>query len=135
MADETEGQQQETQAAQFAEGVPQLEELIATTAGSPQEEGYELVSTGIREFVRRMLGKPGVKVNAALLTEFVADLDKKLSLQVDEILHHPDVQKLESAWRGLFFMIDRTNFKENIKLEFVNVTKDDLLTDSRTSPR
>src|SRR6187399_1491072 len=120
MADEMEGQAQE-QATQFGEGVPQLEELISSTAGSPQEEGYELVSTGIREFVRRLLGKPGVKVNAGLLTEFVADLDKKLSQQVDEILQHPDVQRLESAWRGLFFLVDRTNFKENIKLEFVNV--------------
>ena len=53
MADETEGQQQ-AQSGGFAEAVPQLEELIASTAGSPQEEGYELVSTGIREFVRRL---------------------------------------------------------------------------------
>ncbi|MEQ1833563.1 MAG: type VI secretion system contractile sheath large subunit [Candidatus Eisenbacteria bacterium] len=128
-----EGQQQ-AQSGGFAEAVPQLEELIASTAGSPQEEGYELVSTGIREFVRRLLGKPGVKVNAALLSEFVADLDKKLSQQVDEILHHSDVQKLESAWRGLFFMIDRTNFKENIKLEFVNCSKEDLLTDFEDEP-
>ncbi len=134
MAEEMEGQQQEQQAAAHAESVPQLEELIASTAGSPQEEGYELVSTGIREFVRRLLGKPGVKVNAALLTEFVADLDKKLSQQVDEILHHPDVQKLESAWRGLYFLVDRTNFKENIKLEFVNCSKDDLLTDFEDEP-
>lgn len=133
MADEMEGQQQ-SQAAAFGEGVTQLEDLIEATAGSPKEEGYELVSTGIREFVRRLLGKPGVKVNTALLTEFVADLDKQLSRQVDEILHHPDVQKLESAWRGLFFLVDRTNFKENIKVEFVNCSKDDLLTDFEDEP-
>lgn len=133
MAEEMEGQQQSQQAA-FGEGVPQLEDLIQETAGSPKDEGYELVSTGIREFVRRLIGKPGVKVNAALLTEFVADLDKQLSRQVDEILHHPDVQKLESAWRGLFFLVDRTNFKENIKIEMVNCSKDDLLTDFEDEP-
>lgn len=133
MADEMEGQQQ-AQSAAFGEGVTQLEDLIQETAGSPKEEGYELVSTGIREFVRRLLGKPGVKVNAALLGEFVADLDKQLSRQVDEILHHPDVQKLESAWRGLFFLVDRTNFKENIKVEIVNCSKDDLLTDFEDEP-
>ena len=91
MADENEGQQQQAQAGGYAESVPQLEELIASTAGTPQEEGYELMSTGIREFVRRLLGKPGVKVNASLFIEFVVDLDKKLSSQVDEILHHPEV--------------------------------------------
>jgi len=133
MADETEGLK-EAQATAFGEGVPALEDIIKDTAGAPEEEGYKLVSTGIREFVRRLLGKPGVKVNTALLSEFVADLDKQLSRQVDEILHHPDVQKLESAWRGLFFLVDRTNFKENIKVEFVNCSKDDLLTDFEDEP-
>ena len=33
----------------------------------------------------------------------IAEIDQKLCAQVDEILHHPDFQKLESAWRGLKF--------------------------------
>ncbi|MBW1903298.1 MAG: type VI secretion system contractile sheath large subunit, partial [Deltaproteobacteria bacterium] len=60
--------------------------------------------------------------------------DKKLSLQLDAILHHPEVQKLESAWRSLKFLVDRTDFRENIKLEIVNVSKDDLLEDFEDSP-
>ena len=44
------------------------------------------------------------------------------------------MQKLESAWRGLFFLVDRTNFKENIKIEMVNCSKDDLLTDFEDEP-
>jgi type VI secretion system protein ImpC len=132
MTDGTEGLEQAKEAV-FGAGVAPLEELIGGTV-DPKAEEYELVSTGIREFVRRLLGKTGVKVNAALLTEFVADLDKQLSRQVDEILHHPEVQKLESAWRGLFFLVDRTNFKENIKVEFVNCSKDDLLTDFEDEP-
>jgi type VI secretion system protein ImpC len=53
---------------------------------------------------------------------------------VNEILHHPELQKLESAWRGLKFLIDRTDFRENIKVELLSVTKDELLTDFEDAP-
>src|SRR5213079_2470996 len=43
-------------------------------------------------------------------------------------------QKLESAWRGLKLMVDRTDFRENTKINIVNVSKDDLLTDFEDSP-
>ena len=59
---------------------------------------------------------------------------QRLSAQVNEILHHPKVQTLESAWRGLKFLIDRTDFRENIKVEMLNATKEDLLTDFEDAP-
>src|SRR5262249_39220140 len=52
----------------------------------------------------------------------------------DEILHHPNVQKLESAWRGLKFVVDQTNFRENIKIDMINVSKDELLEDFENAP-
>ena len=64
----------------------------------------------------------------------IAEIDKKMSLQLDAILHHPEVQKLESAWRSMKFLIDRTDFRENIKLEIMNVSKEDLLDDFEDSP-
>jgi len=64
----------------------------------------------------------------------IAELDKKLCRQVDEILHHPDFQRLESSWRALKFLVDRTNFRENIKIEVMNASKDDLLSDFEDSP-
>ncbi len=64
----------------------------------------------------------------------IAEIDAKLSSQLDQILHHADVQKLESAWRGLKLTIDRTNFRENIKIELLNVSKDDLQTDFEDAP-
>ncbi len=135
MADEQEGQQQESQAPAQAEASSDLlDELAGGLSVKPGEEGHEVANTGLRELMRQLLGRPGVKVNAALLVELVADIDKKISGQVDEVLHHPDVQKLEAAWRSLYFLIDRTNFKENIKIEFVNASKDDLLADFEDEP-
>lgn len=135
MADEMEGQQQESQAPAAADAsFDLLEDLAGSMSVKPGEEGHEVANTGLRELMRQLLGRPGVKVNAALLGDLVADIDKKISGQVDEVLHNPEVQKLEASWRSLFFLIDRTNFKENIKIEFVNATKDDLLADFEDEP-
>jgi type VI secretion system protein ImpC len=61
-------------------------------------------------------------------------VDEKLSRQLDAILHNPKVQELESSWRSLKFLVDRTDFRENVKLELLNVSKDDLLEDFEDAP-
>jgi type VI secretion system protein ImpC len=64
----------------------------------------------------------------------IAEIDGRLTAQVNEILHQPEFQKLESAWRSLRFVVERTDFRENIKLEVLSVSKDDLLADLEDSP-
>lgn len=64
----------------------------------------------------------------------LAAIDEKVSKQVDAILHHPDFQRIESAWRSLKFLIDRTDFRENIKISILNVSKQDLLADFEDAP-
>ena len=59
----------------------------------------------------------------------IVRLDEKISHQVDEILHNDKFQEMESAWRGLKLLIDRTDFRENIKIEVLNVSKEELLDD------
>ena len=56
----------------------------------------------------------------------LADLDGALDRQVNAILNHPDVRRLEEAWRGLKFLVDRINFRENILLEVLPASKADL---------
>jgi type VI secretion system protein ImpC len=64
----------------------------------------------------------------------IVELDRKLSRQLDEIMHNPVFQKMESAWRGAKFLVDRTDFRENIRLEILSVSKEDLLADFQDSP-
>ncbi|WP_232433447.1 type VI secretion system contractile sheath domain-containing protein, partial [Burkholderia ubonensis] len=52
-----------------------------------------------------------------LLDWCLADLDEQLGRQLDAILHHPAFQALESTWRGLQFLVDRTDFRQNVKIE------------------
>ncbi|WP_198361261.1 type VI secretion system contractile sheath domain-containing protein, partial [Burkholderia ubonensis] len=56
-------------------------------------------------------------VDPDLLDWCLADLDEQLGRQLDAILHHPAFQALESTWRGLQFLVDRTDFRQNVKIE------------------
>ncbi len=53
---------------------------------------------------------------------------------MDEILHNSQFQAMESAWRGLKLFVDRTDFRENNKVEILHVTKDELLEDFEFAP-
>jgi len=53
----------------------------------------------------------------------VAELDRKLSQQINAILHHPDFQQLESAWRGLHYLVNNTETDEMLKIRVMNISK------------
>jgi type VI secretion system protein ImpC len=69
-----------------------------------------------------------------MLDGMIAAIDAKISSQVTAVMHQPGFQKLESAWRGLKFVVDRTDFRENIRVEVLNLSKEDLLTDFEDAP-
>lgn len=56
----------------------------------------------------------------------IAQIDAKLTDQVNEIIHHPDFQQLESAWRGLAYMVNNTETDETLKIKVMNISKQDL---------
>ena len=113
-----------------------LDRIIAQTRLSPDDEAYDIAKRGVSAFIAELL-KPqneNEPVKKALVDRMIAEIDATLSQQVDEILHHPQFQALESAWRGLQLLVERTNFRENIKLEILNASKQDLLEDFEDSP-
>ena len=113
-----------------------LDEIVQATRVKPTDEAYEITKKGVEALISQLLepGREVAKVSQAVVDEMIAEIDRKLSAQMDEILHHPDFQKLESAWRALKFLVDRTDFRENIKIEILNVTKEELLDDFEDSP-
>jgi len=56
----------------------------------------------------------------------IAQIDAKLTEQVNEIIHHPDFQQLESAWRGLSYMVNNTETDESLKIKVMNISKAEL---------
>lgn len=123
--------------AKAAEGeVSLLDEILQETKLKPSEEGYSIAKRGVEAFITELLspGRKEARVHQAIINEMIAEIDRKLSLQLDAVLHNPTFQQFESAWRGLKFLVDRTNFRENIKVEILNVSKDNLLSDFEDSP-
>jgi type VI secretion system protein ImpC len=56
----------------------------------------------------------------------IAELDGILSDQLNAVLHHPEFKNLEAAWRGLKFVVDRIDFRKNIRLSVLPVRKNNL---------
>src|SRR5512141_1266983 len=122
----TETQAQAGGASQTLEGGSLLDEILAETKMAP----------GVQAFIAELVApkREGEKVDKAFVDALIAEIDVKLSRQIDEIIHNSTFQKLESAWRGLKFVVDRTDFRENVKIELLNCSKEDLLADFEDSP-
>jgi type VI secretion system protein ImpC len=113
-----------------------LDEIIQETKIKPTDESYGLAKKGLEALISQLIepGKEVEKVSKAFVDDMIAELDKKMSIQLDTILHNEEFQKLESSWRSLKFLVDRTDFRENIKIELLNVTKEELLEDFEDAP-
>ncbi len=77
---------------------------------------------------------PTEKIDKALLDSHIARIDESISRQLDEVLHHPAFQEVESAWRGLKYLVERCDFKANTKVELLDVSKEDLREDFEEAP-
>jgi type VI secretion system protein ImpC len=87
--------------------------LQAITA---EETGAEVVASQPSE----------INVEKSAAEMLIAELDGILGAQVNVILHHPQFQSLEAAWRGLKFLVDRIDFRKNLRLSVLPVRKDSL---------
>lgn len=113
-----------------------LDDIMAQARITPADEGYDVAKRGIAVFIADILnkGSQGEPVNKMLVDSMIVELDKKLSEQTDAILHAKEFKELESSWRGLKLLVDRTNFRENIRIQILHATKQELLEDFEFAP-
>ncbi|HET6568061.1 MAG TPA: type VI secretion system contractile sheath large subunit [Rhodothermales bacterium] len=104
-----------------------VEEFDDSFANSEKPRG-ELMAAALRVFLDAVteLDQPVERVDKVLLDGLVAQIDAKISQQLDVILHNEKFQQLESTWRGLKFVVDRTDFRKNVRIEILNASKDAL---------
>ena len=90
----------------------------------------------IKKFVAEVLdGAIVVRPDTeSMLNARIAEIDRLLSLQLNEVMHHPDFQKLEGTWRGLKYMLNQTETSTMMKIKVLNVKKADLLKDLQKAP-
>lgn len=106
--------------------------LEAPKADAPEEAGAsQRVSRALNLLIHAVSDNQHTveQVDKVLIDKVIGLLDRKISAQVNEILHNSEFQAMESAWTSLKFLVDRTNFRRNIKIEVLNVSKEELLHD------
>jgi len=130
-------------AASTTQAVSVLDQIIDGTKAAKVAESKPLVQKGLRALLRQILEnntdpntKPEdkMKVDRASVDRAIAELDKKLGQQVDKIIHHEKFQQLESGWRSLKFLVDRTDFRQNVRISLLNVSKQELYDDFKDAP-
>ncbi|TMG68259.1 MAG: type VI secretion system contractile sheath large subunit [Chloroflexi bacterium] len=113
--------------AAVAEG-GDLDALLQKEFRPKTDEAKEAVEKAVRTLAEQALAQTQL-ISADVvqsITAMIAALDRKLSEQINVILHHPDFQKLEGAWRGLHYLVNNTETDEMLKIRVLNISKTEL---------
>ena len=74
--------------------------------------------------------EPGTsRLDKGKIEELIARLNKIINDQINEVIHHEKFKKLESTWRGMFDLISSTNFRANVMIDMIDVSKEELRED------
>jgi type VI secretion system protein ImpC len=90
----------------------------------------------VKQFVAQVLeGAMTVSRDTeSMINARIAQIDHLLSIQLNEILHHPEYQRLEASWRGLKYLLSQSETGTQLKIKVLNVNKKDLLRDLQRAP-
>ena len=89
------------------------------------DEAQEAVQKAVRTLAEHALAQTQLIGSDVVesITAIIAAIDAKLSEQINLIMHHPDFQQLEGAWRGLHYLVNNTETDEMLKIRVLNITK------------
>ena len=119
----------ETQASASLAGVTMegsdLASLLQKEFKPKSDDARSAVEQAVQTLAQQALAQTQLIGNdvVASIEAMIAAIDKKLSDQVNLILHNEDFQKLEGAWRGLHYMVNNTETDEQLKIRVLNISK------------
>jgi type VI secretion system protein ImpC len=130
---------QAKQQAQATEQVVErslLDTIVEEGRLAPDAAAKERGKNLVKEFINQVLeGSMTVARDAEMMINArIAQIDHLISLQLNEILHHPSFQKLEGSWRGLRHLVFNSNTSTMMKIRVLNVSKKELLRDLQRAP-
>ncbi len=109
-----------------------LDQVLATT--KPKDDAQKARNKEFIEALVRsaMEAQPGSVISGDVertIQAWKAEIDRKLSAQLNEVLHDPEFQKLEGTWRGLKYLVNESETGQTLKLKVLNVSKKTLAKD------
>ena len=129
MADEkTEG---ETSVEAAGEELNLLDKIIASGRMARDEVQQSYAKDLVGEFVNQILDEQMTVSNdtVAMISSRIAQIDELISSQLNEILHHEDLQRMESSWRGLNYLVMNSETGVMLKLRLLNASQKEVLGD------
>ena len=92
------------------------------------DHAQEAIQSAVKTLAAQALESAVVVSNDVVNTinAIIAEIDRKLTEQINLILHHPDFQQLEGAWRGLSYLVNNTETDEMLKIRVLNISKKEL---------
>ncbi len=136
MSDPTTDAGQELNLQRFLSSMRLNTEL--STAPTPMIQNFEKTNENVSDEERFLSGLAAVLFNVdrgdgrfdkGKIQQAILKIDQLVSAQLNEIIHQEKFQKMEATWRGLYDLVSHTNFKANIRLDMLDVTKEELYED------
>jgi type VI secretion system protein ImpC len=127
MADENKAAVSEAAEAQTIE-MSEFEGLLQKEFKPKTDRAREAVQAAVQELAAQALQQTALISDDAVraIETIIAEIDRKLSEQINLIIHHPDFQQLEGTWRGLSYLVNNTETDEMLKIRVINLNKKDL---------
>ena len=115
-------------AAPAAATADSFQELLQKQFKPKTDRARTEVQRAVQTLAEQALRETTVVSNdvTATIKAIVAEIDSKLSQQINLILHHPKFQQVESAWRGLHYLVTNTETDELLKVRVMNISKSDV---------
>ncbi|HLD64938.1 MAG TPA: type VI secretion system contractile sheath large subunit [Pseudomonas sp.] len=108
-----------------------LDRIIAEGGMAHDDSQQDYARDMLAEFATQVLDEGMVvdKDTVAMINDRISQIDALISDQLNQVLHHPDLQKLEASWRGLHLLVQNTETSSRLKLRLLNVTQKELQRD------
>src|ERR1700680_3529184 len=106
----------------------EFEALLNKEFRPKTDQAKSAVQEAVKTLAQQALGAASLISDDVLLTiqSLVGELDRKLTEQVNQIIHHEDFKKLEGSWRGLYHLVSNTETDEMLKIRVMNISKQEL---------
>ncbi len=108
--------------------VSEFESLMNKEFKPKSAEAKSAVKLAVQTLAEQALASTSLISDNAIRTieAIIAEIDRKLSEQINLILHHEDFKALEGSWRGLHYLVNNTETGENLKIRIMNISKKDV---------
>jgi len=120
--------QQEQQQAAATANPSDFAALISREFTPKTDQAREAVDLAVKTLAEQALASSFTMSDDAYksIEAIIGAIDKKLSEQINLILHHEDFQKLESAWRGLHHLVSNTETDDKLRIRVMDMSKEEL---------